>query len=91
MGRRRRSVSEHDLRERLARTVRRLRNELELTVREAAARVRMHPRQWQKVEGGETNATLSTLALLGQALDVDPVVLLEEPPPAAAAAPKPRR
>jgi transcriptional regulator with XRE-family HTH domain len=72
-------VSEHDLRDRLSREVRRLRNESGLSVKEAATRVGMHPRLWQKVEGSETNATLETLAKLGEALKVDPVVLLGEP------------
>lgn len=42
----------------------------------------MHPRLWRKVEGGTTNATLKTLAKIGEALEVDPAVLLGEPPDA---------
>jgi transcriptional regulator with XRE-family HTH domain len=104
MSRRRRAVSEHDLRARLSREVRRLRNEAGLTVKKAAAKVRMHPRVWQKIEGGETNATLATLVRIGAALEVDPAVLLGEPPgigkplpsastsaPPARRAPKPRK
>ena len=104
MSRRRRAVSEHDLRDRLSREVRRLRNKAGLSVKKAAAKARMHPRHWQKIEAGQTNATLATLVKIGAALEVDPAVLLGEPPgidkplpsasasaPPAVCAPKPRK
>jgi hypothetical protein len=36
----------------------------------------MHWRHWQKIESGEVNATLRTLARVGAALGVDPAELL---------------
>lgn len=52
-----------------------------LTLKQVTERVKMHPRQWQKVEAGMTNITLLTLVRLGIALGVDPVTLLREPFP----------
>ena len=62
--------------------MRRARDALGLTLEEAADRGRMNWRHWQKVEAGEVNATLRTLARLGKALDVEVRDLF---------APKPRR
>jgi len=74
-------TTEDDIRRRTRRHVRKLREGQSLTQRDAAARVGMGRRHWQKVEGGETNLTLETLARLSVALGVDdPVKLLEEPP-----------
>jgi len=39
-----------------------------ITVEEAAHRGGLHWRHWQKVEAGEVNVTLETLALLADAL-----------------------
>jgi DNA-binding Xre family transcriptional regulator len=49
-------------------------------VREAAARVKMNMRHWQKIESGEVNVTLQTLARLGAALGCDPADLIDAPP-----------
>lgn len=67
------------MRQRLRTNVRVLRNAASLTLKQAAARVKMHPRHWQKVEAGTVNITLLTLARLGVALGVDPSELLDEP------------
>jgi transcriptional regulator with XRE-family HTH domain len=39
----------------------------------------MNLRHWQKIEAGEINVTLNTLAKLAQALGVDPADLLDDP------------
>jgi transcriptional regulator with XRE-family HTH domain len=86
-------ITDEDMRRRVRINVRALREGQGLTVRQAAARVKMHRRHWQKVEAGETNLTLLTVARLGLALGVPPLTLLEEPvrrgpvPPAPPAAP----
>ena len=82
--RRHRVVSEHEQREWLARNVRFRRCALDLTVREASALAGMSPRQWQKVERNETNATINTLAKVCVALSADIVELLSEPRSAGA-------
>jgi transcriptional regulator with XRE-family HTH domain len=71
--------TEDDMRERLRRNVRARREGASLTLKQVTARVKMHPRHWQKVEAGTVNITLLTLARLGVALGVDPVALLREP------------
>ena len=76
MGERRVTGSEHRLRRRIATNVRRLREEQKLAVIKAAESVGLHWRLWQKVEAGETNATLATLVKIADALDVDPRELL---------------
>jgi transcriptional regulator with XRE-family HTH domain len=76
---RRHLVSEHEQREWLARNIRVRRNALGLTISEASALVGMNPRQWAKVEGNETNATLATLTKFCNALGVGIVELLSEP------------
>jgi transcriptional regulator with XRE-family HTH domain len=77
--RRHRIVSEHEQREWLARNIRVRRSELDLTIHEASKLAGMNPRQWQKVEGNETNATLATMSKFCIALGVDIVQLLSEP------------
>lgn len=67
------------MRRRVSVNVRALRHGQALTVRQAAARVKMHRRHWQKIERGQVNLTLQTLQRLGEALGVDPVDLLQEP------------
>jgi transcriptional regulator with XRE-family HTH domain len=50
-----------------------------MTLEKAAEHGNMNWRHWQKVEAGEVNATLRTLARLANALDVDPSELLAMP------------
>jgi transcriptional regulator with XRE-family HTH domain len=76
---RRRLISEEDVRQRLRRNVRRFRAAASLTAKQAAARVKMNLRHWQKIEAGEINVTLNTLAKVAQALGVDPADLLDDP------------
>lgn len=61
---------------RLGRNVRALRTLQNLTIKQAAARVEMHWRHWQKVETGEVNVTLRTFTQIAVALKVDPRDLL---------------
>jgi transcriptional regulator with XRE-family HTH domain len=68
---------ERRIRKRIASNVRRQREKAELTLEEVAHRAGMHWRHWQKVEAGEVNATLKTLARLSDALGVDPAELLK--------------
>ena len=70
--------SERLFRQRLGANVRRLRAEQALSVQVVADRAGMNWRHWQKVEAGDTNATLQTLVRIGDALGVDPAVLLAE-------------
>lgn len=74
-----RAATEEDLYQRLALNVRRLREAAGLTLEQAAERSGMYWRHWQKVEAGEVNATLRTLARLGLALEVDPGELIGPP------------
>jgi transcriptional regulator with XRE-family HTH domain len=69
---------ERELRRVLADNVARYRNTLELTVEAAAERGDLTGRQWQKVEAGEANATLRTLARLSRALGVQVALLFVE-------------
>lgn len=46
---------------------------------DAAERAGMHWRLWQKIEAGDTNATLQTLVRLAKALGVDAADLLSPP------------
>lgn len=69
-------LTEHHLRVRVAANVRRLREAGKLTVEEAAHRAGIHWRHWQKVEAGETSATLRTVARISNALEVEPGELL---------------
>jgi transcriptional regulator with XRE-family HTH domain len=72
-------AAEKRLRRQLAASVRRIRQEKKLTLEDVAHRAQMHWRHWQKVEAGEVNATLRTLARLSTALGVEPANLLEGP------------
>ncbi len=53
----------------LAENAQRLRRTLGLTQNMAAERAGLDPRQWQRIEYEETNATLETLARVAAALD----------------------
>ncbi len=66
------------LRRWLARNVRRRREALKLTLAAAAERAGMDWRHWQKVEAGEVNVTLRTLARLAEALGLEEATLLEK-------------
>ncbi|MBI4702179.1 MAG: helix-turn-helix transcriptional regulator [Deltaproteobacteria bacterium] len=68
--------SEHRLRRTLAANVHRARQAAGLTLEEAADRAGMHWRHWQKIEAGEVNATLRTLARLAGALGTPAGALL---------------
>lgn len=59
----------------LAANVRRLRLARSLTVKQAASRVGMHWRQWQKIEAGHSNPTVATIVRVADALDVTPAEL----------------
>jgi transcriptional regulator with XRE-family HTH domain len=52
---------------------------LGLTVEIAAERADLDRRQWQRIEAGEANATLRTLAGLSRALGVRVALLFVEP------------
>ena len=69
--------AETRLRKQLAASVRRIRQEKKLTLEDVSHRAQMHWRHWQKVEAGEVNATLRTLARLSAALGVEAGRLLE--------------
>ena len=59
------------LRKRLARNVRRLRNERGLSLEQAAGDVDMHARHWQKLEAAEIGVSLRTLDKLAVALNTE--------------------
>jgi transcriptional regulator with XRE-family HTH domain len=69
---------EHELRRKLAANVRRFRTGSQLTIEAAAERGDFDRRYWQKIEAGETNATLRTLARLARALGVRAPLLLDD-------------
>ena len=48
-----------------------------MTLEKAAEYGNMHWRHWQKIEAGEANTTLRTLARLASALEVDPSELID--------------
>lgn len=52
------------------------RKELHLTIEEAAWRAGIASRHWQRIEAGDVNATIHTLARVAAALDVEVFVLL---------------
>jgi transcriptional regulator with XRE-family HTH domain len=60
--------------------VRTLRLDAGLTLKKAAELADMHWRHLQKIEEGQSNVTLMTLARLAQVLAVDAATLLGEPP-----------
>jgi transcriptional regulator with XRE-family HTH domain len=68
--------AERRLRQRLAVNVSRLRRQRGLTIQDASEHVGVHWRLWQKVEAGDTNATIQTLIRVAEALGVDPRDLL---------------
>jgi transcriptional regulator with XRE-family HTH domain len=73
-----RELAENELRRRLAANVRALRAKAGISAREAAERAEIPPRQWQRVEAGEVNATLKTLVRVAYALRVDVLALLSK-------------
>jgi transcriptional regulator with XRE-family HTH domain len=77
------SAPKAELSRRLAANVRNLRTKASLTVKQAAERAGIHPRLWQKVEAGHTNATMATVVKIAAALYVDPGELFKEPAPPA--------
>lgn len=56
---------------------RRLREHAGLTLEEASHRAGLHWRHWQKIESGEVNLTLASLARVADALAVEAAQLLE--------------
>jgi len=75
------ALTPQKLRNRVAMNVRRLREERPITQSELAWHADLCTRHLQKIEEAECNVTLRTLVALGNALDVDPAVLVSEPPP----------
>jgi transcriptional regulator with XRE-family HTH domain len=71
------TASERRVRRKLAANARRLREQGDLTLEEASHRAGLHWRHWQKIESGEVNLTLATLARVADALHVEPAQLLE--------------
>ena len=76
----RRVITEDVLKNRLSLNVRSLRHASAQTLKQASGQAVMHWRHWQKIEAGEVNVTLQTLARLGAALETEPADLLREPP-----------
>ena len=74
-----RGMSTPALQQRLATNIRRLRQSRSLSQDELSSRAGLAVRHLQKLEAGEINATLRTLAALAGALHVDPEILLQEP------------
>jgi transcriptional regulator with XRE-family HTH domain len=70
---------ERELRRLLAVNVHRYRGTLGLTVEAAAERSDLDRRYWTKIEAGEANATLRTLARLARALGVRVALLFVQP------------
>jgi transcriptional regulator with XRE-family HTH domain len=71
-------MAENELRQRLSANVRALRTKAGMSAREAAERAEIPLRQWQRVEAGDVNATLKTLARIAYALRVDVLALLAD-------------
>jgi transcriptional regulator with XRE-family HTH domain len=69
---------ERELRRLLATNAARYRGTLGLSIEQAAERADLDRRYWQKVEAGEANATLRTLARLSRALRVQVALLFVE-------------
>jgi transcriptional regulator with XRE-family HTH domain len=67
------------LQRRLAANIRLLRQTRHLSQEELSSGAGLAVRHLQKIESGEVNVTLKTLASLAAALDVDPHALLQEP------------
>lgn len=70
---------ERELRRRLAANVLHYRGTLALTIEAAAERGDLDRRYWQKIEAGEANVTLRTLARLSRGLRVAVALLFAEP------------
>jgi transcriptional regulator with XRE-family HTH domain len=70
------TASERRVRQKLAANARQLREEGGLTLEEVANRAGIHWRHWQKIESGEVNLTLASLARVADALQVEPARLL---------------
>ena len=70
---------EREIRRVLAANVLRFRAALGLTIEAAAERGDLAPRQWSRIEAGESNTTLSTLVRLARALSVRVAILFGEP------------
>lgn len=68
-------ITDGTIRKRIAENVRRLRTDRGLTLEAAAKLAEVHVRHWQRVEAGDLNITLRTLAKIGVALEVDPAAL----------------
>jgi hypothetical protein len=71
------TAPERRVRQKLAANARRLREHAGLTLEEAAHRAGLHWRHWQKIESGEVNLTLTSLARVADALQVEAARLLE--------------
>jgi transcriptional regulator with XRE-family HTH domain len=67
-----------NLRSRLAGSTRRLRAAQGWTQEEAAEKAKLNPRHYQKIERGEVNVTLGTIAQLCRAFGVDVPDLFEQ-------------
>jgi transcriptional regulator with XRE-family HTH domain len=67
-----------DLNLRLARNLRRLRQDRGFSQEEAAEKCGLHRTYFGAIERGERNVTLSTLQAVASALRVDPLLLLAE-------------
>ena len=73
------SAAYNELLERLAHNVLRLRRARKWTQEEAAHQTGMSTRLFQRIEAGETNVTLTTLARLIEGFGVEAVDLLRRP------------
>jgi transcriptional regulator with XRE-family HTH domain len=69
---------EREVRRLLAANVLRYRGALGLTIEAAAERGDLAPRQWSRIEAGESNTTLLTLVGLARALGVRVALLFGE-------------
>lgn len=84
--------TDEDLRTYLALNIRALRRAMSLTSKDAAKRAKIPLRNLQKIEDGEVNVYLSTLARLADTLDVDVAALVRKPlNEAPEEGPRPRR
>jgi len=63
---------------RLARNVKRFRQECGWTQEEASYRIKIHNRQFQKLEHGQANVTMETLAKICVAFKIDGEELLRK-------------
>lgn len=73
-----RGVESEKLLRRLAANTRALRRICGMTQEELAHSASLAPRHLQKIEAGQVNVTLRTIAALASALDCQPAQLLEE-------------